>query len=114
MRLIDADMAYMKITTSSSKYLNGQAKRAAQTIISNTPTVKDPQRWIPTSERMPEPSYGRVLISGTVMLGSSKVWGTDVARWNGDTWIFEGYPLPEAEVLAWMPLPEPYKGGDTE
>jgi hypothetical protein len=34
--------------------------------------------------------------------------------WDGEQWNDgDGLQCP-FEVIAWMPLPEPYKGGDTE
>ena len=59
--------------------------------------------WIPCSERLPIPptfclvttdgSYGDVI---------------DIALYMSDGWH------KASEVIAWMPLPTPYKGGDTE
>lgn len=60
--------------------------------------------WISVSERLPE-EYKSVLLStnfGDVLVGfltSSKQWLSE----------YVGYPYPEYKVLAWMPLPEPYK-----
>ena len=60
--------------------------------------------WIPVSDRLPE-EYESVLLStnfGDVLVGfltSSKQWAVESV----------GYPYAEYKVLAWMPLPEPYK-----
>lgn len=69
--------------------------------------------WIPVSERLPD--IGDTYLV-TVMVG--KEIRTDVADSFGsyidgfwDTfndWIED----EECHVIAWMPLPEPYKGGD--
>lgn len=66
---------------------------------------KQQQDWILVSERLPEGEY-RVLITDGYMvtvgwLGrDSQEWYTGLVRWS------EKY---QNSVLAWMPLPEPYK-----
>ena len=65
------------------------------------------QRWIPCSERLPDvdvevlttTDWSEVLIA---LLRKGGAWETDE------------YILESDEILAWMPLPTPYKGGDTE
>ena len=60
--------------------------------------------WIPCSERLPEDSRSVITYTkeGGVAEGSysrhSEEW--TVFRWN----------VRNANVIAWMPLPEPYKG----
>lgn len=61
-------------------------------------TVKPAQQWIPCSERLPEE------------IGSYPVWTArgfgdhfSTSYWDGKEW--------NLRVVAWMPLPEPYKGG---
>lgn len=60
--------------------------------------------WIPVSERLPE-CRKRVLVSD--------LHGVFVAVWIGDGWNFEpaeiGMCTSQSAILAWMPLPEPYK-----
>ena len=56
-------------------------------------------RWIPVSERLPEP-YGQVLRT------------VKSIGWNGTFSIYVdiGTICPiDTDVIAWMPLPEPYK-----
>ena len=64
------------------------------------------QCWIPCSERLPEET-GSYLISG--------VWGSGkFAVGDCDFSVNDGYfrTAWNFDVLAWMPLPEPYKGGE--
>ena len=72
-------------------------------------------RWIPVTDRLPEKPYGCLVT----------VWDTDPVTmddvenllpyfvgWDGEQWNdADGYQCP-FEVVAWMPLPEPYKEGD--
>lgn len=73
-------------------------------------------KWIPCSERLPEVSNKRMLISGSVNLGGMEHISTDIARYTDRGWILEGNNEPkECETItAWMPLPEPYKESDEE
>ena len=61
-------------------------------------------QWIPCSERLPENAMNVIaqFSSGTV---------TEL-RYAGNG-IFEGiYEYSTKVIIAWMPLPEPYKGAD--
>ena len=69
--------------------------------------------WIPCSERLPEEPFGCLVT----------VWDTNPVTmdefenilpyfvgWDGEQWNdADGEQCP-FEVIAWMPLPEPYKG----
>lgn len=72
--------------------------------------------WIPVSERLPSED-GDYLVC--------KSWeyhGMDVLQWVDGWNCYRGYDgkinreseIDGANILAWMPLPKPYKGGDTE
>ena len=60
--------------------------------------------WIPCSERLPK--AGQVVIvsdvRGDVYEYTMNLLNVD--KYIDDKWTFMGY-----EILAWMPLPEPYK-----
>ena len=74
-----------------------------------TPSAQPEQRWIPCSERLPEES-GRYLVTNTQ-------WGTYHVDWNIYYVNVEGHCdgwLWEQGCIAWMPLPEPYRGERTE
>lgn len=74
-------------------------------------------RWIPVTERLPEEMFGCLV---TVWDANPKTGeefenilpefvGYDGETWNGA----DGKPIA-FEVVAWMPLPEPYKGGQED
>ena len=72
-------------------------------------------RWIPCSERMPEISdYYLIQYSRKICLDEMVVAYYSVEEAECDknyTWEFK--PFADCkEVIAWMPLPEPYKKGE--
>lgn len=79
------------------------------------PVTPQESRWIPVTERLPEEMFGCLV---TVWDANPKTGeefenilpefvGYDGETWNGA----DGKPIA-FEVVAWMPLPEPYKGGE--
>ena len=69
--------------------------------IENLPSVQPEQRWIPCNERLPENGY---------WLWSAK--GGEVQKdfyWDGHWENAEKYGY---DVVAWLPLPKPYKEDD--
>ena len=79
-------------------------KYRALKAISALPSAQPEQQWIPCSERLPEKS-GEYLVSGK--------WGDDkVSVGHCEYLVEDGYfsTAWNFDVLAWMPLPEPWKG----
>ena len=67
------------------------------------PSADRPTGWIPVSERLPiPPTFCLVTTDG------SHGDVIDIALYMSDGWH------KASDVIAWMPLPEPYKGGDDE
>ena len=57
--------------------------------------------WIPCRKKLPEKAGAylvQALMNGDIF----------AARWQGSYWNVK------TPVVAWMPLPEPYRGGDSE
>ena len=71
----------------------------ALNVIDEQPTVDIPQ-WIPCSERLPEEN-GRYLVTNSA-------WGAMKVDWNA--WMDGAWLYPNTKPIAWMPLPEPWKG----
>ncbi len=72
---------------------------------------QDKDRWIPVEERLPEEDtivlmtvsglYGCIIFSDAIQLGN---------LCSDGSWFIEGYPdWDDPKVIAWMPLPEPYR-----
>lgn len=83
--------------------------------IENAPEVLPEPTWIPVSEKLPEENY--VLISKKPTKLSGSKWCVTIAIRTVDPrsgkiyWRDIGFgAIPDDDVLAWMPLPEPYRG----
>ena len=75
--------------------------------IQEQPTIEPGPQWIPVSERLPTARQS-VILSTKDYTGEGCYWETTEYhviwkgyRWNATYW--------DDEVVAWMPLPEPYK-----
>ena len=70
-------------------------------------------QWIPISERLPEEAYGclvTVMDCEAYSMEDFENIYPEFVGWDGETWNDgDGKEIP-FEVIAWMPLPEPYKG----
>lgn len=68
----------------------------------NLPSAQPEQRWIPVTERLPE-NRRYVLVTYKYVYGLID---------HGITWYGEAEKKwnTSRDVIAWMPLPEPYKG----
>lgn len=71
-------------------------------------TLPPAQQWIPCSERLPSARQS-VILSTKEWTGEGCYWETTEYhviwkgyRWNATYW--------DDEVIAWMPLPEPFEG----
>ena len=65
-------------------------------------TESRPTKWIPVSERLPK-EYAQYLVC--FKTGECYVYWLEDSDWSRSVSKKEG-------ILAWMPLPEPYKGGE--
>ena len=125
MRLIDADRLKEEIVEAgqgSTRYRIGEFwelnRNEIWKVIDEQPTVEAEPRWIPCSERLPE-SDNEVLI--TVWDAEDDYVEVYKGFYQGHEWWtqwchgcskIKGEPCGENIVIAWMPLPEPYKGGE--
>ena len=71
-------------------------------------------RWIPVSERLPKNS-GVYIVSRWFSDGLESAILTDAcyfdgtSTWHNDNRINHGREYVDKKIVAWMPLPEPYK-----
>ena len=74
-------------------------------------------RWIPVTERFPDAKYGE----GDSVLCCTETGLMYILYWDGGNWcVPTGEPHQwvnhktgwHDRVIAWMPLPEPYRGGE--
>ena len=121
-------------------YMATLLTRSADTIemLSEKVRADRPQEWIPCSERLPETDNTNVINEFDVLLavrpkkhpertpqvyigklrpvegddGSGNFWGVKTASCEWTIWGWSYFQEPE--VLAWMPLPKPWKGADDE
>lgn len=83
-------------------------ERLPETVIRSLSAVQPEPHWIPCSERLPGQS-GEYLVTLRVGYLPGRVI-VDIARYIVDVGEWKNM----YKVIAWMPLPEPYKGGDSE
>jgi hypothetical protein len=71
------------------------------------PSAEAVQGWIPCSERLPDVD---------VEVLTTTDWSEILIAWyrKDGAWETDEYILANDEILAWMPLPKPYKGGEDE
>lgn len=62
------------------------------------------ERWIPVTERLPE-THDFVLVTTKQKTGQMIM---RIGKYNGSEWSTGG---ASTNVIAWMPLPEPYEEG---
>lgn len=113
MRLIDADALKRKSQKVATEAWKLRIKATVEVILNQfidyidaAPTIKPEPQWIPCSERLPE-KEGNYLT--TVQPTYNHAKDIRIAHWSS-RWV--GYV--KSEIIAWMPLPEPYKEGQDE
>lgn len=79
--------------------------------IDEQPTITPELHWIPVTERLPEKD-GEYL---TTWIDAQKKLCVNVFLVENGVWYWnQKYIFPNWRIIAWMPLPEPWKGEVTE
>ena len=116
MRLIDADELKAKVEAEVEHRVNENDYEfgcnqtldyVADILIDEAPTIEAVQVWIPCSERLPDVD---------VEVLTTTDWSEVLIAWyrKDGAWETDEYILANDEILAWMTLPTPYKGGGNE
>ena len=123
MRAIDADAFkdYIRGACEDMKHLykdNGAwAKEITESFckdIDEQPTIQPEPHWIPVTERLPETTDA--ILTTFIVNGDRSYRYVEESSYYGNdgSWCSPWDEYREAgtsiEVIAWMPLPEPYKG----
>jgi len=66
------------------------------------------QRWIPVSERLPE--EGEVVLTQAKFKDDMKMAVSSRIDYN----YWTGWGTRDINIIAWMPLPEPYQEGEQD
>lgn len=69
--------------------------------------------WIPVSERLPK--HEELALVSALSYGENKAFVDILKMSNGKWYVFEpfcGWEEVTCDIIAWMPLPEPYKESD--
>ena len=115
--IVDPDKAVSEYEDNVFNY-NAGLKSAVQAVVDLPPAQPQPEsRWIPVEEDMPE--FGeRVLVTISLVDGSTltriawygiPMFENNVCFYESDS---EGGDYEISGVIAWMPLPRPYKRSD--
>ena len=80
----------------------GIAKVTIQAMDALFDMLNSSQQWIPCSERLPTTKDDYII----TVKDKSLTW-TDYVEWSAD---YHWWGYDDDMVIAWMPLPEPYKG----
>ena len=114
MRLIDADALEVDWyddyeTEDGDEYSYAYVSKYQ---IDNAPTINAAPRWIPCEERLPEPNVA-VLGYAPEFNNIFAVYYDSICGWMIWSPAYdEPFPSCQGEIVAWMPLPVKYTGGE--
>ena len=91
----------MVIALAQRKQAKAEAERDA---------LREKQRWIPVTERLPERD---VQVLGWYKDNPFSQYRPEVVAWNGNGWVFVYAHRYVTNVTHWMPLPKAPEDGDT-
>jgi len=94
------------------EWLTEDAKEILEEVLTQLPPAQPEPHWIPCSERYPDMDERVLVYTGA---HEYHVWDcmsnrADNYFWEDEEGLYHG----KYEVDLWMPLPEPYKGGDAD
>lgn len=104
-------MTYKELYESATRKLEKSEINLGEYEEMTKPLNEDVKTWIPVSERLPERDTNVLAYAKGVGIVYQRVMWIDdyTGEWVG--FVGSGY---QDEVIAWMPLPEPYKAESEE
>lgn len=87
-----------------------KAAEAIERLTAENAALREKQRWIPVTERMPERD---VQVLGWYKDNPFSQYRPEVVAWNGNGWVFVYAHRYVTNVTHWMPLPKAPEDGDT-
>ena len=87
-----------------------KAAEAIERLTAENAALREKQRWIPVTERMPERD---VQVLGWYKDNPFSQYRPGVVAWNGNGWVFVYAHRYVTNVTHWMPLPKAPEDGDT-
>ena len=71
--------------------------------------ISSEQQWIPVSKKLPNKNDYVIVTtkSGVVIEAQFEIWNSGIKEW----WIDNDNSFEFDDVVAWMPMPQPYRGG---
>ena len=89
----------------------------AESELYDLPSAQPEHRWIPVTERLPEHPENDDYYLVTIQCEHYDGWDdyvTGLAEWTKHGWDEMSCYIGQIKVVAWMPLPEPWKGDTQE
>ena len=120
MRLIDADALVAQWEVEAEQVEDVIAKMfiyGAIHDVKHAPAIETEQQWIPCSEMLPEPEKKRYWVCTDGGYQCQCRWTNINHFWTDLTtdWHWHIGDVPQySKVIAWMPLPTPYRDDGTE
>ena len=87
-----------------------KAAEAIERLTAENTALREKQRWIPVTERLPERD---VQVLGWYKDNPFSQYRPEVVAWNGNGWVFVYAHRYVTNVTHWMPLPKAPEDGDT-
>lgn len=95
----------LEILADKMSYAGKTVMAQAVAVLKDLRSAEPERKWIPVAERLPEEGKD-VLVFGVEAISNEYVYG--VKRLDVDTW--RPRVAPSIRWIAWMPLPEPWRG----
>lgn len=104
------DCAMHEDTQRCQENLLDKAAEAIERLTDENAALREKQRWIPVTERLPERD---VQVLGWYKDNPFSQYRPEVVAWNGNGWVFVYAHRYVTNVTHWVPLPKAPEDGDT-